>query len=73
MSNAADKKMMHTTKIKKDSSQIIINLITYILVTVFCILCIMPFWMIIASSFSTEEAIRRSGFTMWPTDYSTYS
>jgi ABC-type glycerol-3-phosphate transport system permease component len=42
-------------------------------VTVFCILCIMPFWMIIASSFSTEEAIRRSGFTMWPTDFSTYS
>ena len=66
-------RQMHTTKIKKDSSQIIINIITYVLVTVFCVICILPFWMIIASSFSTEDAIRRSGFTLWPTDFSTYS
>ena len=64
---------MHTTHIKKDSSQIIINVITYIFVTIFCVMCILPFWMIIASSFSTEDAIRRTGFTLWPTDVSTYS
>ena len=67
------KQEMHTTHIKKDSSQIIINTVTYILVTVFCLMCILPFWMIIASSFSTEDAIRRSGFTVWPSDFSTYS
>ncbi len=67
------KQEMHPIHIKKDSSQILINVITYILVTVFCVMCILPFWMIIASSFSTEEAIRRSGFTLWPTDFSTYS
>ncbi len=64
---------MHGTKIKKDTSQIVINVITYILVTLFCIVCILPFEMIIASSFSTEDAIRRTGFTLWPTDVSTYS
>lgn len=64
---------MHTTHIKKDHSQIVINIITYILVTVFCLMCILPFWMIIASSFSSEEGIRRTGFTLWPTDVSTYS
>lgn len=67
------KPAMHTTHIKKDSSQIVINTITYILVTIFCVLCITPFWMIIASSFSTEDAIRRTGFTLWPSAFSTYS
>ena len=65
--------LMHTTHIRKDKSQIIINVLTYLLVTVFCFVCIMPFWMIIASSFATEESIRRSGFTLWPSDYSTFS
>jgi len=63
----------HPTKIKKDSSLIVINIITYITVTLFCICCIIPFWLIIASSFSTEEAIRRSGFTLWPTDFTLFS
>ena len=65
--------LMHTTHIRKDKSQIIINVLTYLLVTVFCFVCIMPFWMIIASSFATEESIRRSGFTLWPSDFSTFS
>ena len=65
--------LMHTTHIRKDKSQIVINVLTYILVTIFCIMCILPFWMIIASSFATEDSIRRSGFTLWPTDVSTYS
>ena len=64
---------MHQSHIRKDSSQIIINIITYILVTIFCIMCILPFWMIIASSFATEDSIRRSGFTLWPTESTTFS
>ena len=64
---------MHASHIRKDSSQIMINILTYIFVTVFCIICILPFWMIISSSFATEESIRRAGFTLWPVDFSTYS
>ena len=64
---------MHTTHIRKDRSQVVISVVTYILVTLFCIMCILPFWMIITSSFATEDSIRRSGFTLWPTDFSTYS
>ena len=30
---------MHTTHIRKDKSQIVINIITYVLVTIFCIMC----------------------------------
>ncbi len=73
MSNRPNTAEMHGTKIKKDTSQIVINVITYVLVTLFCIMCILPFEMIIASSFSTEDAIRRTGFTMFPREVSTYS
>lgn len=52
--------VMHSSHIRKDKSQIVINIITYILVTIFCIMCIMPFWMIVASSFATEDSVRRS-------------
>ena len=65
--------LMHTTHIRKDRSQIVINVLTYILVTIFCVMCIMPFWMIIASSFATEDSIRRSGFTLWPSEFTTFS
>ena len=65
--------LMHTTNIRKDKSAVVITVVTYILVTLFCIMCILPFWMIITSSFATEDSIRRTGFTLWPTDFSTYS
>ena len=63
----------HSNKVRIDSSDMIIRGITYVVVTLFSICCILPFWMIIASSFSTEEAIRRTGFTLWPSDFSTYA
>jgi len=61
------------TKVRIDMSDRIIRGFTYVVVSLFCFMCIVPFWMIIASSFSTEEAIRRTGFTLWPSDMSTYS
>ena len=61
------------TKVRLDKSDMIIRGITYVVITIFSVCCILPFWMIIASSFSTEEAIRRTGFTLWPTDFSTYA
>ncbi len=63
----------HPKKIKLDMSDRIIRGVTYVIISLFSICCVIPFWMIIASSFSTEEAIRRTGFTLWPTDVSLYS
>lgn len=71
--NQAPVILNHPKKIKLDVSDRIIRGVTYVIVSLFSIACIIPFWMIIASSFSTEEAIRRSGFTLWPTDVSFYS
>jgi putative aldouronate transport system permease protein len=65
--------VMHSTKVKIDTADRTIRIFTYIFVSMFALVCIIPFWMIIASSFSSEAAIRRSGFTLWPSDFSTYS
>lgn len=64
---------MRHKKIRLDISDRIIRGFTYVLVSIYAFLCVAPFWMIIASSFSTETAIRRTGFTAWPTEFSTYA
>ena len=71
--NQAPVILNHPKKIKLDMSDRIIRGFTYVIVTLFSICCVIPFWMVIASSFSTEEAIRRTGFTLWPSDVSLYS
>lgn len=64
---------MHTKKIRLDMSDRIIRGFTYVVVTIFSLCCILPFWMVVASSFSSEAAIRRTGFTLWPQEVSFYS
>ena len=63
----------HAQKVKLDRADRTIRGFTYVFVTIFALCCIIPFWMIFASSFSTETAIRRTGFTLWPSEFSTYS
>lgn len=63
----------HDNKLKLEPADKLIRGFTYVFVSIFAIICIAPFWMIIASSFSSEEAIRRTGFTAWPSEFSTVS
>ena len=71
--NQAPAHKMNTRKIKLDMSDRIIRGVTYVVVTIFAICCILPFWMVVASSFSSEAAIRRTGFALWPEEVSLYS
>ena len=61
------------TKVRLDTSDKIIRGVTYVLVSLFSICCVLPFWLILASSFSEESAILRTGFTLWPKEFSTYA
>ncbi len=75
MNKATETVKLHDrpTRVKIDTSDKIIRGFTYVVVSIFCFLCIVPFWMIIASSFATETSIRATGFTLWPSEFSTYS
>lgn len=63
----------HPMRVRLDSSDMIIRGVTYVVITLFSLFCIIPFWMIIASSFASEQSIRMSGFTLWPKEVSLYS
>ena len=50
--------------VKKD--RIIFNILGYIIVTFLAIICLVPFIMVIAGSFTTQESILRDGFRLFP-------
>ena len=62
-----------TKKIRLEPADKVIRGFTYVFVSLFALACLIPFVLIVSSSFSSEGAIRRTGFTLWPNDFSTYS
>ncbi|GHV54847.1 ABC transporter permease [Spirochaetia bacterium] len=64
---------MKGTTVKMDASDMVVRGFTYVLVSAMTLIALVPFVLIIASSFSSEEAIRMTGFTIWPKEFSTYA
>ena len=42
----------------------------YSFVIIFSVLCIIPFWLVISSSFANETTLVRYGYTLWPRQWS---
>lgn len=57
-------------KIKPGKDRILMNILAYVLVTVFAIMCLFPFLLMITSSFMEEEEILTSGFKLFPEHWS---
>ena len=57
--------------VKLDRSDIILQTISYVVVTFFAFFCILPFVLILSASFSSEAAFMRRGFGLLPKDFST--
>jgi len=57
-------------KIKATKTTIIFNIIGYFLVTIFAILCLIPFIMLISGSFTSEHAIANYGYGIVPKEFS---
>ena len=58
--------MEKRSKIKLGKSTVAIKLISYLVVILFTIICILPFILIISASFSTESIISKEGFGLLP-------
>jgi len=56
--------------VKLDRSDIVLQTISYVVVTFFALFCIVPFVLILSASLSSEAAIMKSGFGLWPKDFS---
>ena len=66
-------KQVYSKKVKLEPADKAIRGFTYIFVTLFAAGCLFPFLLILMSSFSSESAIRRTGFTIWPKEFSLYA
>jgi putative aldouronate transport system permease protein len=42
----------------------------YVLMGLFSLYCLLPFWSVVASSFTSEASILKNGYMFWPTDFS---
>jgi len=57
-------------KMKKEKASIIFNCIGYVTMTILTLACLLPFWVIITGSFTSEMEIIAEGFKIWPNQFS---
>ena len=63
---------VHRNKIKLDSSDIIVKGFAYVLISLFALACVIPFILMVSTSFSTESLITKTGFAIIPKGFTTY-
>ena len=59
--------------IRADASTMLVRGISYTFISVFAILCLLPFVIMVSSSFSSEEAVMKHGFSLIPREFTTFS
>ena len=57
------------TKIKQDTSTLVVKIISYLVITAFALICLLPFILIISASLSTESVIMKEGFGLLPKEF----
>ena len=57
-------------KIKVGGDVIALNIIGYVLISIFALLCLMPFYLIIIASFTSNAELIRSGYPLIPKSFS---
>lgn len=63
--------VQNRTRIKLTTSRIIFNIISYLSLTFIALLCLLPFIMLISGSFTSEQAIRFEGYSIFPREFTT--
>ena len=52
------------------ADEVLFRVIGYAFLTLFGLICVLPFYMIVISSFASEESIIRHGFRLIPESFS---
>ena len=58
-------------QIKRGADVISVNILGYVLIGVFALLCLTPFYLIIVASFTDNSELIRSGYPLFPKAFST--
>ncbi|WP_068785760.1 carbohydrate ABC transporter permease [Paenibacillus phocaensis] len=59
--------------IRTDLGGIIVKIVGYLFIGFFSLCCLLPFLLVLGTSFTAESAIKRFGFNFWPREFSTFS
>lgn len=62
--------MARKNKIKTSRDQVLFNCISYPLITLITIACLIPFWIIVVTSFTDNSYIAINGYQLFPSDWS---
>lgn len=62
--------LVKSQKIKRGSARICFDITSYILVGFVALICLLPFIVLTSGSFSSEQAIRFTGYGLFPKDFS---
>lgn len=65
-----DMKSQPKGRIRITGDRIAFNVVGYILLGVFALACVLPFYLIIVASFTSEQAIMQEGFSLYIRDFS---
>jgi putative aldouronate transport system permease protein len=58
---------------RTDLTTLWIRLFSYGFITLFSLVCLIPFVLILATSFTSEASIMKTGFNLWPREFSTFA
>lgn len=62
-----------TRSVRTDASSLFVKLVGYVFIGFFSICCLLPFLLVLGTSFTSESAIKRFGFNFWPREFSTFA
>ena len=66
---AANKQVYESKRVKMGTAAIVFNVIGYLLVGLVALVCLLPFIMLMSGSFSSEQAIRFTGYGLLPKEF----
>jgi len=64
---------LETRSIRTDMSGLFVKLVGYVLIGLFALCSVLPFLLVLGTSFTSESAIKKFGFNFWPREFSTFS
>lgn len=60
-------------KRRMSRDQLAVNILAYVLIGIFALICVIPFYLIIAASFTDESSLIRNGYPLIPENFSIQS
>ncbi|WP_274365389.1 carbohydrate ABC transporter permease [Paenibacillus thermotolerans] len=62
-----------TSSIRTDVSGTVITIFGYAFISFFALCCLLPFLLVLGTSFTAEMSIKKYGFNFWPREFSTFA